>query len=613
MSYLAIARKYRPATFEEMVGQEHVTRTLENALRTGRIHHAYLFTGARGVGKTTAARALARALNCAEGPTAHPCGRCTSCLEIASGVSTDLVEVDGASNNSVDDVRELRETVHYAPNGRYRIYLIDEVHMLSKAAFNALLKTLEEPPPHVVFLFATTEPQKILDTILSRVQRFDFKRIPASAVVQRLAGICEQEGAQISEAGLRMIARAGDGSMRDSESLLDKVISFAKAGEPLSDADVADTLGLIDRSLLYATLTGLVLGEPARCLDAIDEVYNYGHELSQYTSDLLELVRHATFVRLSDGAARHVDLPAEELARLTDAVREVPPEALSRLFTALLEVHDQVSRAARPRIVLEMAMARLATVRPVQPLTALVERLEGLEHRLRGSGAHAPVRGLREGPRASAPPAGPSSPTPRSPPAAPRRPPSSGEAPEGRSPTMEPSSRPLVVEAPVAIPEPAPAPASAPNRPDDDDGPPPWDDSPWFELPDEPPPVRHGSHRDPMDAWPTFQDRVVAMGPPFAGLAEATPAWQGRRLVLQLPAGPALARGRRALERDEVQQLFRFLWPEADALDTAPLPGTGTDRDKAAALRAEVLGDPDCDRILRALGATLDNVTSLRD
>ncbi len=238
MSYLAIARKYRPATFDEIVGQDHVTRTLKNAITAGRVHHAFLFCGARGVGKTTAARALAKALNCAEGPSPEPCGVCTSCEEVTKGNSPDLIEIDGASNNSVDDIRSLRETVGYAPTtGRYKVYLIDEVHMLSKAAFNALLKTLEEPPPHVIFLFATTEPEKILDTILSRVQRFDFKRIPVQVVADRLKAIASAEGAELSNASLRTIARAGEGSMRDAQSLLDKVISFGGSGE-ISDAHV---------------------------------------------------------------------------------------------------------------------------------------------------------------------------------------------------------------------------------------------------------------------------------------------------------------------------------------------------------------------------------------
>ena len=260
----------------------------------------------------------------------------------------------------MDDIRDLRETVKYAPTqGKYKIYLVDEVHMLSKAAFNALLKTLEEPPPHVIFIFATTEPNKIPDTILSRVQRFDFLRIPSAAVVQRLASIAESEGATISENALRLIAHAGEGSMRDSQSLLDKVIAFA--GPDISDEEVTETLGLIDRTLLYFMLDGLVTGAPEKCLQAIDQVYGYGFELSQFTTEMLELTRNATFLQLSSAAHRYIDISGEEKAELLEIVRDVEPDVLSRTFSALLDVHDQVARASRPRIVLEMAVARLAT------------------------------------------------------------------------------------------------------------------------------------------------------------------------------------------------------------------------------------------------------------
>ncbi|MCB9677537.1 MAG: DNA polymerase III subunit gamma/tau [Alphaproteobacteria bacterium] len=383
MSYLAIARKYRPATFDEIVGQAHVTRTLRNALANHRIHHAYLFCGARGVGKTTAARAFAKSLNCVNGPTPDPCGECVSCREIASGTSPDLIEIDGASNNSVDDVRDLRDNVGYLPTrGKYKIYLVDEVHMLSKAAFNALLKTLEEPPAHIVFLFATTEPAKIPDTILSRVQRFDFKRIPIAAVVQRLQSIAASEGASVSEASLRLIARAGEGSMRDAQSLLDKVISFAGAGA-VSDSEVTEILGLIDRTLLHRTLEGLVKGDAAAVLEVVDTVYGYGFELAQFSEELMEVVRNATFLRLSEAARKYVDIPDDEVAQLAKIVEGVEAEQLQRLFSALIDVHDQVSRAARPRLVLEMAVARLATPRPVVPVGALVQRLEDLERRAR--------------------------------------------------------------------------------------------------------------------------------------------------------------------------------------------------------------------------------------
>jgi DNA polymerase-3 subunit gamma/tau len=395
VSYLAIARKYRPTTFDEIVGQEHVTRTLKNAITRNRIHHAFLFCGARGVGKTTAARALAQALNCTNGPTPEPCGSCTCCVEIRAGTCPDLIEIDGASNNSVDDIRDLRDTVKYAPTqGSYKIYLVDEVHMLSKAAFNALLKTLEEPPPHVVFLFATTEPNKIPDTILSRVQRFDFLRIPSTAVVTRLASIAQAEGATISENALRLIAHAGEGSMRDSQSLLDKVIAFA--GPEITDEEVAETLGLIDRTLLYLMLEGLVNGAPEKCLQAIDQVYGYGFELSQFTTEMLEITRNATFLQLSEASHRYVDLSNEEKEELLSIVNGVTPQVLTRTFTTLLEIHDQVARANRPRIVLEMAVARLATTRPLQPIGEMVQRLQELERQLRLHGGTPPIRPMTQ-------------------------------------------------------------------------------------------------------------------------------------------------------------------------------------------------------------------------
>ncbi len=395
--YVAIARKWRPLTLEDMSGQAHVTRTLKNAIGSGRIHHAFLFTGARGVGKTTAARAFARALQCMKGPTVTPCGECTPCIETLAGNSPDVIEIDGASNNSVEDIRDLRDGVRYAPQiARFRIYIIDEVHMLSKGAFNALLKTLEEPPPHAKFIFATTEVNKVPETILSRVQRFDFKRIPVTVVAARLRRIVDAEGITISEAALRMIARAGEGSMRDAQSLLDQVISFASARNP-SDQEVADILGLVDRTVLYEMLTGLMRGEADRCFDAIALVHDEGYELAQFTTELLELIRNAALVALSPAARKHLDVPEDEKDRLTELAGDVPADQLARTFQVLLEVHDEVARASRPRMVLEMAVARLIAVRAAQPIGGLVERLVDLERRLRGAGAVAGRSRSREG------------------------------------------------------------------------------------------------------------------------------------------------------------------------------------------------------------------------
>ena len=378
MSYIAIARKWRPKRFEEIAGQRHITKTLENAISRDRVHHAYLFSGPRGVGKTTAARTLSRSLNCEQGPSLNPCGVCSNCLEILAGNNPDVVEIDGASNNSVDDVRDLRESVQFMPTkSPKRIYIIDEVHMLSKGAFNALLKTLEEPPAHVLFIFATTEPQKIPDTILSRVQRFEFKRIPAKTVTNHLQGICDAEGITIQEGGLQLIARAGEGSMRDSQSLLDQVISFG--GTDISLEQVSNALGLIDRSLIYNMLEGIIFTDATRCLQAINTVYDYGYDLSEFSSELLELIRNATMVQLTDDSGQFLDISDSELQQLKTIANKTTPDVLVRSFQVMIEVHEQLTHSNRPKLVLEMAVARLISIRPVRSIDSLIERLGKLE------------------------------------------------------------------------------------------------------------------------------------------------------------------------------------------------------------------------------------------
>lgn len=616
MTYLAIARKYRPATFDEIVGQEHVTRTLRNALTGDRIHHAYLFTGARGVGKTTAARALARALNCDNGPTDTPCGTCTSCVEIAHGSSPDLIEIDGASNNSVEDVREIREAVQYAPSrGRWKIYLVDEVHMLSKGAFNALLKTLEEPPDHVVFVFATTEPNKIPDTILSRVQRFDFKRIPVPKVVDHLATIAEKEGVTVSSNGLRLLARAGEGSMRDAQSLLDQLIAYG--GNEISDEQVAETLGLIDRASLHAFLQGLLDGDPAACLAVIDHVYGYGHELSVFTQDLLETLRDATFLGLSEASRKYVDLTDEERDALTSMVDGVSPERLSRLFAAVLEVHEQVKRAGRPRIILEMAVARLATTREAQPVGALLSRLEQVERNLRrgggpSGGGGGTGRRPSSGGRPSGPPPGQRDRRSRE---ADRRGPSTARSASTREP-------PSATVAPPPAPEPqrtSQTPTITADRLPYDDAPP-ADDTGWSrvevapadlgELAARPRSTGKVTHRaaanrsKTVDPWQRFVAKVSAIDRRFSVFQRARHVIDDQRVRLLVRGGRDQVEATRAAGHNGVQAAFAECFGDR----TMVVEPTQSSRGDSADLERDFLSDPALARIVHMLGAKIERV-----
>ncbi|WP_277057335.1 DNA polymerase III subunit gamma/tau [Trichlorobacter lovleyi] len=378
MSYEVLARKYRPQTFAGLTGQEHVSRTLQNAIDTGRVAHAFLFTGARGVGKTSTARILAKALNCEQGVTLEPCNVCPHCREITDGSSTDVFEIDGASNTGVDDVRELRDNSRYLPShSRYKIYIIDEVHMLSTNAFNALLKTLEEPPPHVKFIFATTEPHKLPITILSRCQRFDFKRVPLIKIVGRLREIADQEGIVINDAALALIARKGDGSMRDSITCFDQVLAFC--GNTVAVEDVATLVGVVDRRLLAELSSAVFAGDTQGALEGVRRVDAFGYNVRQFTQELISHFRNLLIIRSVPKPGEILDLAEAELEELRQQAGEQSAADIQRRLTLLVKAESEMAHASFPRLLLEMVLLKMATLQPVLPIQQLLDRIKHLE------------------------------------------------------------------------------------------------------------------------------------------------------------------------------------------------------------------------------------------
>jgi len=375
MAYTVLARKYRPQTFEDMVGQEPVVKTLRNELSQNRVAHAYLFCGSRGVGKTTAARLLARALNCAQGPTSTPCGTCQVCTEIRDGISTDVIEIDGASNNGVENVREIRENVKYLPqSARYKIYIIDEVHMLSQAAFNALLKTLEEPPAHVKFIFATTEAQKLPDTIVSRCQRHNFRHISTQAMLGRLKTICHNEAISLSDKALLALSNLSKGGMRDALSTLDQLVSAH--GKQPTDEEVLQTLGTVDRSLVQNMARALVEGQAEALLGSIQTAYENGVEFKNLMEELAFELRHL-FVAKTTGKLPEA-LSEEEQRFIESLAHNANDAQLAYLFDAVHSTLWAVGRSAFPKLTLEMQLLKAIYLAPSLSIPALIGRLENL-------------------------------------------------------------------------------------------------------------------------------------------------------------------------------------------------------------------------------------------
>jgi DNA polymerase-3 subunit gamma/tau len=445
MSYEVLARRFRPKTFDEIEGQRHVVTALRNALRLGRVPHALLLAGPRGVAKTTIARILARALNCDEGPTEKPCGHCSPCLEIAAGTSLDVQEIDAASNTGVDNVREIRESVRYAAApGKHRIFIIDEVHMLSTPAFNALLKTLEEPPPQSLFILATTDPQKIPITVLSRVQRFDLRKLGAAELLTLLGKICAADGIEVSETVLRTIAREADGSARDALTLLDRLTSAL--GKQIGDADAIAILDLVDRKLLVDVLDPVLARDPARALVALRRVLEQGVDPARLAGDLLAELRDLVVARLVDDPTGMIDAAPDALAELRERAKPHDPETLQRLFRVLLSRIAELPFASRQEHALEMAVLRLASLPEAESLAALLQKLDALD------GAGSAPSGSGPGPGA-----GPGGAGPRGPGRAPE------PAPARKLPERQ-TSAPTVVASPAPAALPARA-ASAPGTP----------------------------------------------------------------------------------------------------------------------------------------------------
>jgi DNA polymerase III subunit gamma/tau len=459
-----LARKFRPQTFNQVIGQDAITRTLGNALKNDRVHHAYIFTGARGVGKTTTARIFAKALNCAKGVTAEPCGDCDSCQDIVASRSMDVLEIDAASNTGVENVRDvIINSITIAPaRDRHKIFIIDEVHMLSAQAFNALLKTVEEPPPRVVFILATTNLEKVPETILSRCQVFEFRTITLKQIVGQLRSIAEKEGVEISDAALLAIARAGEGSMRDAESALDQVISFA--GATVSDDDVSTALGLVDTETLNKTIQAIADQDSQALVRIVDEAVSRGYDLRNFCREMMVHIRALLVVKIAGFDSELVQLPESEADSLKQLSESFSEQDLLRFFSILTKTEQDIRTSSQPRFQLEMGLVKLAQASRLFLLEDALARIEALKSTLGGGAQSSPgssrapsaqkaSRPSQDSPRSS-PPARASAPPVR---------PSAGES-TAKAQTHGQAAAPTAEASPQAAAAASPSPARSPAR-----------------------------------------------------------------------------------------------------------------------------------------------------
>lgn len=382
MSYVTLYRKFRPDSFESVKGQDHIVTTLRNQIESDRVGHAYLFCGTRGTGKTTVAKIFARAVNCEHPVNGSPCGECATCRAIAAGVSMNVIEIDAASNNGVDNIREIVDEVAYSPTeGRYKVYIIDEVHMLSIGAFNALLKTLEEPPSYVIFILATTEAHKIPITILSRCQRYDFRRISIDTIAGRLGEIVEKEHVAVEEKALRYVAKAADGSMRDALSLLDQCIAF-HFGDELTYDKVLDVLGAVDTGVFSRLLRSVLDRNVAECIALLDEIVIQGRELTQFVTDFTWYLRNLLLVKTSEHVEDVIDMSSENLQLLQQEAERVETDGIIRYIRIFSELSGQLKYAAQKRVLTEVALIKLCRPQMEAKQDALLDRIRALEQRL---------------------------------------------------------------------------------------------------------------------------------------------------------------------------------------------------------------------------------------